>query len=65
MNWSNTYEHAHVVLMFPGVRVAAIFSEDDLWYRAEVMSVNLSPPPSYVTVLYMDYGNSENVPLNK
>ena len=39
----------------------AQFSEDGCWYRAVV----LSTPPQGVTVQYVDYGNSETLPLNK
>lgn len=45
----------------PGVPCCAQFSEDGCWYRA--MVVNSSPKE--VTVQYVDYGNSETLPLNK
>ena len=45
--------------------MAAIFPEDDLWYRAEVLFAFLDPPPAYVSIQYMDYGNVVNVGVNQ
>jgi len=39
----------------------AKFSEDDLWYRAKITHLQ---PGGLVTVVYVDYGNSEAVPLS-
>jgi hypothetical protein len=43
--------------------VAAVFSNDDLWYRAEVSGCYVNTSPAYVSVVYVDYGNSENVSI--
>ena len=53
------------MLYSTGMKVAAKFTQDELWYRAEVLTTHLTPPPSYVTVQYLDYGNSENVTLDQ
>ena len=45
----------------PGDPCCAQFSEDGCWYRAIVISTM----PNGVTVLYIDYGNSETVPASK
>ena len=45
----------------PGDPCCAQFSEDGCWYRAVV----LSTASKGVTVLYIDYGNSETVPSSK
>ena len=45
--------------------MAALFGsgDDEMWYRAEVMTCYLSSSPTYVEVIYLDYGNTDNVPL--
>lgn len=43
-----------------GEVVVAKFSEDGLWYRAQISVVNKGDKPTY-TVFYVDYGNSETV----
>lgn len=45
----------------PGDPCCAQFSEDGCWYRAVVMNSS----PKGVTVQYIDYGNSETLPLDK
>lgn len=45
----------------PGDPCCAQFSEDGCWYRAEVVNTSSKG----VTVHYIDYGNSETLPLNK
>ena len=45
----------------PGDPCCAQFSEDGCWYRAVVLNTSLEG----VTVLYIDYGNSEIVPANR
>ena len=45
--------------------VGAIFSNDDLWYRAEVTGCYVNTSPAYVSVVYVDYGNYENLPLRR
>ncbi|TPX35480.1 hypothetical protein SmJEL517_g02151 [Synchytrium microbalum] len=42
---------------------AAKYSVDEGWYRARIRKVN--PADKTYTVLYMDYGNSETVPLSR
>ena len=48
-----------------GMKVAAKFGsgEDEMWYRAEVISCYLDGNPAYVEVFYLDYGNSDNVSM--
>ena len=58
-------ENVVIFLLTTELKLAAMFSEDDLWYRAEVLACYLSSSPAYVTVLYLDYGNTENVGLMK
>ena len=43
-----------------GLACAAKFSADGNWYRAKVTDVS---PFGLVTVTYVDYGNSESVPV--
>ena len=38
--------------------IAALFSEDETWYRASVSCVN---PDGSVSVMFIDYGNSETI----
>ena len=45
----------------PGDPCCAQFSEDGWWYRAMVMNSS----PKGVTIQYIDYGNSETLPVNK
>lgn len=45
----------------PGDPCCAQFSEDGCWYRAVVLNTS----PKGVSVLYIDYGNSETVPANR
>lgn len=52
-----------------GQIVAALYKEDNMWYRAYVLAVFQIPvkPGKYkveVDVVYVDYGNSERLPLN-
>ncbi|KAG2180234.1 hypothetical protein INT43_004023 [Umbelopsis isabellina] len=44
-----------------GELVSAKFTEDDSWYRAKVRKANAKG----VEVFYVDYGNSETVPLSR
>ena len=44
-----------------GAPLLAKFSEDQLWYRAEVLSHN---DPDSIEVLFVDYGNSETVSVS-
>ena len=55
---SNTGNTAYVPER--GELVAAQFSEDQCWYRAGVKAVNLD---GSLLVTYLDYGNSEEVPV--
>ena len=53
-----------------GMYCAAIFSEDELWYRAQVIDINYEEPVERdsirsVLVLYIDWGNFEERPLSK
>ena len=45
----------------PGDPCCAQFSEDKCWYRAIVLNTT----PKGVTVQYIDYGNSETLPVSK
>merc|ERR1719193_2692781 len=45
-----------------GTFCAALFAEDDQWYRA---TVTKTYSPHQVEVQYIDYGNKENVALEK
>lgn len=45
----------------PGDPCCAQFSEDGCWYRAVVLNTTSKG----VTVLYIDYGNSETIPVSK
>ena len=47
-----------------GVRCAAMSSNDSLWYRAEIESVQLTSP-SYANVFYTDYGKPDTVTLGR
>jgi len=44
-----------------GLPCVAKFSADGKWYRATVVDLESS---GLVTVLYVDYGNSESLPLD-
>ena len=44
-----------------GMPCAAKFSEDDTWYRAEIQT----PGTMKVEVQFIDYGNTEMIPVNK
>jgi len=41
--------------------VCAKFSEDGLWYRAQIISIGKKSDKASYTVFYVDYGNSETV----
>jgi len=43
--------------------VKAQFTEDDAWYRAKVLAVDKNS--QQVTVQYIDYGNSEKMPMSR
>jgi len=47
--------------VFPvaGLTCVAKFSYDSKWYRAKVVDLG---PPGLVTVVYVDYGNTESLP---
>ncbi|XP_035667114.1 uncharacterized protein LOC118409857 isoform X3 [Branchiostoma floridae] len=45
----------------PGTPVLSMYTADDQWYRAQVLSVE----GSAITVLYVDFGNSESVGLER
>ena len=45
-----------------GPAVCACFTEEDMWYRAEITHVL---PEGRVRVIYSDYGNSEEVELSR
>jgi Tudor domain len=51
-----------VLLLLPEMPVAAKFSEDDIWYRAEVTDLMEG---SCIKVLYVDYGNEEVLPISR
>ncbi|XP_047429037.1 tudor domain-containing 6 isoform X2 [Mugil cephalus] len=52
-------DHKHVDpgTLFPGSPCIALFSDDQLWYRAEVIDKN----GDELSVLYVDYGNKSQV----
>jgi staphylococcal nuclease domain-containing protein 1 len=43
----------------------AKFSVDNEWYRAKVQSVSSTTATNIATVLFIDYGNSEQIPASK
>jgi tudor domain-containing protein 1/4/6/7 len=43
-----------------GLACCGQFSEDQLWYRAEVISVDSST----AHILFVDFGNSDRVPFS-
>ena len=45
-----------------GAPVCACFTEDEVWYRAEIVAVL---PSERVRVCYVDYGNSEELSLSR
>ena len=51
----------HMFCATVGLPCVAQFSADGKWYRAKVIGVTSS---GLVKVLYVDYGNSESLPLN-
>ena len=61
-NWATTgYLHFFVHIAFiAGMLCCARYSEDDLWYRAQVKSVQRQNPLE-VRVVYVDYGTTEVV----
>ena len=48
---------------FVGMPCCAQFTFDDCWYRGEI--IQLQNSGDSVGVLYVDYGNSEIVPLSR
>ena len=40
--------------------VAALYADDDCWYRGRVLNVSVSDPDSY-RIYFVDYGNTELV----
>lgn len=56
---------ASLCMYLTGMKVAAKFGtgDDEMWYRAEVISCYLDGNPAYVEVFYLDYGNSDNVSM--
>ena len=51
--------------MFTGMACCALFSKDGCWYRAEIIKVELVENQMIFTVVYLDYGNWERVPLDR
>ena len=47
----------------PGLPVCVCFTEDDSWYRGLVTAVG--DTPGAVTVQFVDYGNTETLPLSR
>lgn len=45
-----------------GDYVSAMFTADDVWYRARIQKVN---PDKTYGVLYIDYGNAETIPASR
>ena len=45
--------------------VLAMFTQDKKWYRARVLKVTEAASSPVVEVLYIDYGNTESVPMTK
>lgn len=52
----------HMISLAKGQACCAKYSEDDMWYRAKVLTADSS---SAATVQFVDYGNEETVPLMK
>jgi len=57
----NDFSYAYIFVVVVGLPCAAQFSADGKWYRAKVVELTAS---GIVTVLYVDYGNSESLPLD-
>ena len=54
------------VCVFAGVACCVQYSVDSCWYRAEVISMEtMSDAQTYVGVLYVDYGNTEYVTVDR
>jgi len=49
------------VFLIIGLPCVAKFSLDSKWYRAEVISLESN---GVATVVYVDYGNTESLPLS-
>jgi len=56
------WKHCNVLaFLVLGLSCVAKFSADGRWYRAKVVDV---APSGLVTVVYVDYGNTESLPLS-
>ena len=56
----STDESLKPAVVSPGDAVAALYPEDESWYRARVESVE----GEQVTVMFLDHGNTETVGLD-
>jgi len=52
------------VMDVAGVTVLAKFHQDGNWYRARILGINDTHPPT-IEVVYSDYGNTETVTLER
>ena len=52
-------EKSHVKV---GVPCLGMYTENDMWHRAQIVEVQYD---AYATVSYIDYGNSETLPLER
>lgn len=53
----------HSKFAFAGSPVAAQFTVDNTWYRAEI--INIIPQSKKAEVQYVDFGNKEIIPFSK
>ena len=51
----------YLTLTVVGLLCVAKFTVDGTWYRAKIVDLK---PSGLVTVLYVDYGNTESLPLS-
>ena len=57
---------ANSVALQPGTYCCGQFTEDDQWYRARVTQLwKEGQSPKTVQVIYVDFGNYENLPLDR
>ena len=47
----------------PGMLCLAVYSEDGLCYRGHIEEVYVAPGSVVVSVMFVDYGNTEAVPI--
>ena len=60
MSAANSLTELEATAIKPDKAVVSVFSEDKAWYRAKILT---PPQGGFVQVQYVDYGNSEKVPV--